>query len=112
MEFFSTGLAAADILELFGRMFFDFCQESGYDKILKVLGATPRDFLQNLDALHDHLATIYPGMRAPSFRCTERPEDGTLILHYYSEREGLEPIVIGLVKVAPTLCCYNFRKNK
>ncbi|KFM79990.1 Guanylate cyclase soluble subunit beta-1, partial [Stegodyphus mimosarum] len=79
-------------------MFFDFCQESGYDKILQVLGSSPRDFLQNLDALHDHLATIYPGMRAPSFRCTERPEDGTLILHYYSEREGLEPIVIGLVK--------------
>ncbi|RWS23011.1 soluble guanylyl cyclase beta subunit-like protein [Leptotrombidium deliense] len=52
---------ANQILELFGRMFFDFCQESGYDKILQVLGATPRDFLQNLDALHDHLATIYPG---------------------------------------------------
>ncbi|XP_054709218.1 guanylate cyclase soluble subunit beta-1-like [Uloborus diversus] len=92
------GIQAADILELFGRMFFDFCQESGYDSILQVLGATPRDFLQNLDALHDHLATIYPGMRAPSFRCTERPEDGTLILHYYSERAGLEPIVIGIVK--------------
>lgn len=88
-------------------MFFDFCQESGYDKILKVLGATPRDFLQNLDALHDHLATIYPGMRAPSFRCTERPEDGALILHYYSEREGLEPIVIGLVKVRNILFYLN-----
>lgn len=84
---------------MFGKMFFEFCQESGYDSILQVLGATPRDFLQNLDALHDHLATIYPGMRAPSFRCTERPEDGALILHYYSEREGLEHIVIGIVKV-------------
>ena len=37
-------------------------------------------------------------MRAPSFRCTERPEDGALILHYYSERPGLEHIVIGIVK--------------
>uniref|UniRef100_T1KFI6 Guanylate cyclase soluble subunit beta-1 n=1 Tax=Tetranychus urticae TaxID=32264 RepID=T1KFI6_TETUR len=91
-------IPANEILELFGRMFFDFCQESGYDKILQVLGATPRDFLQNLDALHDHLATIYPGMRAPSFRCTERLEDGALILHYYSERAGLEYIVIGIVK--------------
>lgn len=91
-------IPAGDILELFGKMFFDFCQESGYDKILQVLGATPHDFLQNLDALHDHLATIYPGMRAPSFRCSENQEDGTLILHYYSEREGLEPIVIGIVK--------------
>ncbi|KAH0557578.1 hypothetical protein KQX54_008544 [Cotesia glomerata] len=37
-------------------------------------------------------------MRAPSFRCTERPEDGALVLHYYSDRPGLEYIVIGIVK--------------
>ncbi|XP_034250130.1 guanylate cyclase soluble subunit beta-1 [Thrips palmi] len=91
-------IPADKILELFGKMFFEFCQESGYDKILQVLGATPRDFLQNLDALHDHLGTLYPGMRAPSFRCTERPEDGALVLHYYSDRPGLEHIVIGIVK--------------
>lgn len=36
-------------------------------------------------------------MRAPSFRCTEN--NGSLILHYYSERPGLEHIVIGIVKV-------------
>lgn len=38
-------------------------------------------------------------MKAPSFRCTERPEDGALVLHYYSDRPGLEHIVIGIVKV-------------
>ncbi|KAK5643100.1 hypothetical protein RI129_006945 [Pyrocoelia pectoralis] len=91
-------IPATAILELFGKTFFEFCQDSGYDKILQVLGATPRDFLQNLDALHDHLGTLYPGMKAPSFRCTERPEDGALILHYYSDRPGLEHIVIGIVK--------------
>ncbi|KAJ9595190.1 hypothetical protein L9F63_013514, partial [Diploptera punctata] len=91
-------IPANAILELFGKTFFEFCQDSGYDKILQVLGATPRDFLQNLDALHDHLGTLYPGMRAPSFRCTERPEDGALVLHYYSDRPGLEHIVIGIVK--------------
>ncbi|EFX89313.1 hypothetical protein DAPPUDRAFT_310298 [Daphnia pulex] len=84
------------LLEKFGEKFLDFCQDSGYDRILQVLGATPRDFLQNLDALHDHLATIYPGMKAPSFRCTDAP-DGSLILHYYSDRPGLESIVIGIV---------------
>ncbi|KAJ6640086.1 Guanylate cyclase soluble subunit beta-1 [Pseudolycoriella hygida] len=94
---FSSDIPADDILELFGKTFFEFCQDSGYDKILQVLGATPRDFLQNLDALHDHLGTLYPGMRAPSFRCTEEI-DGSLILHYYSERPGLEHIVIGIVK--------------
>ncbi|KAJ8979491.1 hypothetical protein NQ317_000367 [Molorchus minor] len=144
-------IPANTILELFGKTFFEFCQDSGYDKILQVLGATPRDFLQwggklpasappqtpdyhpgtafallrsdvyvhfhplarlevqesgsyllgllhNLDALHDHLGTLYPGMRAPSFRCTEGQVDGGLILHYYSDRPGLEYIVIGIVK--------------
>jgi hypothetical protein len=38
-------------------------------------------------------------MRAPSFRCTEE-SDGSLILHYYSDRAGLEYIVIGIVKVS------------
>ncbi|KAF3420230.1 hypothetical protein E2986_01199 [Frieseomelitta varia] len=41
-------IPANEILELFGRMFFEFCQDSGYDKILQVLGATPRDFLQTV----------------------------------------------------------------
>ncbi|XP_048589655.1 guanylate cyclase soluble subunit beta-1 [Nematostella vectensis] len=86
------------ILEKFGEMFFDFCQESGYDRILQVLGGTLRDFIGNLDALHDHLGSIYPGMRAPSFRVSDRESDGALILHYYSERDGLEPIVVGIVK--------------
>lgn len=43
---YSLDIPANEILELFGRMFFEFCQDSGYDKILQVLGATPRDFLQ------------------------------------------------------------------
>uniref|UniRef100_A0A2K5RYI9 Guanylate cyclase soluble subunit beta-1 n=1 Tax=Cebus imitator TaxID=2715852 RepID=A0A2K5RYI9_CEBIM len=83
---------------MFGKMFFVFCQESGYDTILRVLGSNVREFLQNLDALHDHLATIYPGMRAPSFRCTDAEKGKGLILHYYSEREGLQDIVIGITK--------------
>uniref|UniRef100_UPI00358EE678 guanylate cyclase soluble subunit beta-1 n=1 Tax=Myxine glutinosa TaxID=7769 RepID=UPI00358EE678 len=89
---------ASEILQKFGKMFFEFCQEAGYDTILQVLGSNVQEFLQNLDALHDHLATIYPGMRAPSFRCTDRFGEPGLILHYYSEREGLEDIVIGIVK--------------
>lgn len=42
---------------------------------------------------------VYPGMKAPSFRCTDAP-DGALILHYYSDRPGLESIVIGIVNVS------------
>lgn len=54
-------IPADDILELFGKTFFEFCQDSGYDKILQVLGATPRDFLQviNIDAHSVRLYTWY-----------------------------------------------------
>ncbi len=93
-----VGLTVNEVWELFGETFLEFCEESGYDRILRVLGGSLKEFLENLDALHDHLSTIYPGMRAPSFRCSQRKQDGALILHYYSERQGLEHVVIGLVK--------------
>ena len=94
----SLDLDLNTVLEVFGAHFLEYCVNSGYDRILRVLGRNLRDFLCNLDALHDHLASIYPGMEAPSFRCTEDAESGKLFLHYYSRREGLEHIVIGLVK--------------
>jgi len=80
---------------MFGEQFLLWCQESGYAKTLQLLGRSLKDFLTNLDALHDHLSIIYTNMLAPSFRCTE--EGSTLLLHYYSERK-LDSIVIGVVK--------------
>ena len=40
------GRSTDEIWEMFGESFFDFCEESGYDKILRVLGRTLFDFLQ------------------------------------------------------------------
>lgn len=53
---------------------------------------------QNLDALHDHLATIYPGMRAPSFRCTDAEKGKGLILHCLLRERRAADIVIGIIK--------------
>lgn len=65
-----SGLPVEVCLEEFGKHFLVYCQKNGYDQILRVLGSNLYDFLTNLDNLHDHLASIYPGMRAPSFRVT------------------------------------------
>ncbi|GAA6089635.1 guanylate cyclase soluble subunit beta-1, partial [Tachysurus ichikawai] len=43
---FQSEIDAGDILQMFGKMFFEFCQESGYDTILRVLGSNVREFLQ------------------------------------------------------------------
>ncbi|KAH6936778.1 hypothetical protein HPB50_021521 [Hyalomma asiaticum] len=81
------GLDLDTCLEAFGEHFLYFCQQHGYDHILRVLGSNMADFLTNLDNLHDHLASTYPGMRAPSFRVTPGPS-GQILLHYYSDRKG------------------------
>ncbi|KAF5923440.1 hypothetical protein HPG69_006611, partial [Diceros bicornis minor] len=82
----------------FEPCFFILCSQSRLPWWKHYLFITVSSLLQNLDALHDHLATIYPGMRAPSFRCTDAEKGKGLILHYYSEREGLQDIVIGIIK--------------
>ncbi|XP_035681658.1 guanylate cyclase soluble subunit beta-1-like [Branchiostoma floridae] len=86
------------VLESMGEHFVRYCIEYGFGSLLRVLGGSLKDFLCNLDSLHEHLASTYPGIRSPSFCCTEGPDD-TLFLHYYSERSGLYPIVKGLVRM-------------
>lgn len=71
--FLLIDIPADAILELFGQTFFDYCQDSGYDKILQVLGATPRDFLQvgydNVQFLSIFL-TVFFGVLLMNFQVT------------------------------------------
>lgn len=72
-----SDIPADAILELFGKTFFEFCQDSGYDKILQVLGATPRDFLQVRHARRRKRQNKF-NLKCSSqffseFRCTSRP---------------------------------------
>ena len=91
-----TGVPLEQILESFGGYFFETIKKSGHSKMLRTLGHNLHGFLMNLDSLHDHLSVTYPEMQAPSFRCEKSGR--TLLLHYYSLREGLHPIVTGIVK--------------
>lgn len=107
------------ISQLFGEKFYELVQDSGYEGILKLLGGSLKDFLDNLDSFHAHLNTTYSLMKPPSFRCSFKYSNGCgdeedenfvmdeskrepdkLILHYYSERIGLEGIVMGMVRAA------------
>ncbi|XP_003743763.1 guanylate cyclase soluble subunit beta-1 [Galendromus occidentalis] len=102
-ELFSTtarivGTNETVLLERFGEYFFEYCQtHAGYGQILRVLGSDLETFLQSIDSLHIHLLTFYPAMKTPNFTC-ERENDGSLILHYYSYRRGLEWMVVGAIR--------------
>ncbi len=65
--------------------------------MLKLAGDSFVEFLQNLDNLHARVGLIFPKLKPPKFHCTDVTEE-SLRLHYRSERAGLAPMIIGLVK--------------
>ena len=77
------------VLEIYPSVFFTF-------RILKVLGRTLRDFLSNLDNLHEYLRFSYPKIKPPSFFVTDETPNG-LTLHYRSKRKGFVNYVKGQV---------------
>ena len=77
-----------------------------YTGVLHSLGGDLGEFLQGLDALHDHLNRSFRHMRAPLFHC-RRVADGETVageeeyeLTYQSVRPGLGPLVVGLIEAA------------
>ncbi|KAM4694359.1 guanylate cyclase soluble subunit beta-2-like [Discoglossus pictus] len=90
------GIAPEAVLQQFGEYFFEFCKKSGYDHMLRTLGGNLYEFIANLDALHSYLSLSYQAMNAPSFR-VEMNDDGSMHLHYYSDRRGLCHIVPGIM---------------
>ncbi|KAM3932211.1 guanylate cyclase soluble subunit beta-2-like [Leptodactylus fuscus] len=90
------GVSPEAVLQQFGEYFFEFCKRSGYDHMLRTLGGNLYEFIANLDALHSYLSLSYQAMNAPSFR-VEMNDDGSMHLHYYSDRRGLCHIVPGIM---------------
>ncbi|MDG1491578.1 MAG: heme NO-binding domain-containing protein [Planctomycetota bacterium] len=90
-------LAPETVLEAFGEYWTIYTIEEGYGDLVAMMGSTLNDFLDNLDSMHERIGYAMPELVPPSFK-REALEDGSSILHYYSEREGLAPMVIGLIK--------------
>lgn len=91
------GLSVPALLEAFGEYWVLYTGREGYGEMLKMAGDSLPAFLQNLDSLHARVGLVFPNLKPPSFQCTDISED-SLRLHYYSDRAGLAPMVIGLVK--------------
>ncbi|XP_076469689.1 guanylate cyclase soluble subunit beta-2-like [Babylonia areolata] len=91
------GVPQETVLKEFGTYFLTYCLKHGYDTMLLTLGQDLYSFINNLDSLHSMLSLSYRGLVAPSFRCEEN-EDGSLSVHHCSWRNGLIPIVTGLVE--------------
>lgn len=97
--------SAADVLEttmhqlmgLFGRYWIRFAERGSYGAIMDFAGKDIVTFLANLDRLHQAVVAAMPGTVVPSFKVTLN-QPGRLRVRYTSEREGLEPFVVGLLE--------------
>lgn len=88
---------AADILEAFGEYWTVYSAEAGFGHLLDFAGNNLIDFLRNLDNMHTRVALTFPELQPPSFKVSDIGES-SVRLHYYSQRPGLAPLVIGMVK--------------
>jgi Haem-NO-binding len=90
-------IPATDILEAFGRYWILFTATEGYGSLMEMAGDNLPEFLQNLDNLHARVGLSFPNLQPPSFLCSDL-EAESLKLHYYSDRPGLTPMVVGMLK--------------
>ena len=84
------------ILEAFGQYWVEYTAVEGYGDLLDSAGDTLSEFLSNLDQLHARVKLAFPDLKPPRFAVTDEDEHG-LVLHYYSDRPGLGPLVTGLI---------------
>ena len=91
------GLPPEQVLEAFGEYWITYTAEEGYGELMAAGGNNLREFLGNMNDMHARVETIFPQLRPPTIR-VEDVSDTEYRIHYLSEREGLAPMVVGLVK--------------
>lgn len=92
-----TELTPNQILASVGEFWVDFAHKSAYGDLLDMAGDSLPEVLANLDDMHARIGQSFDALKPPSFWVSDLTED-SLILHYASEREGLAPMVVGLVR--------------
>ena len=91
-----TGEAAEVVLNGIGKFFVGHVATRGYDELMRAAGGSFVLFVRSLDLLHAQVSVAFPQVKVPSFRVTDETPT-SLRVHYYSTREGLAPMVVGLL---------------
>ena len=97
------GISSAEVLETFGDFWIDYASNSVIGKLLTFGGETLIENLYNLNELHERIRLSLPHLRPPTFEFVETGGDWNE-LHYYSERSGMQPMVIGLIRGLARAC--------
>ncbi len=84
------------ILEAFGEHWIQFTVDEGYGEMMAMYGNSVFEFLNNMNSLHSQIRLTFPELRPPVISCEEL-SNGQLLVNYESEREGLAPMLVGLI---------------
>lgn len=90
------GLEPEAVLQAFGEYWVNYVADDNYGHLMQTAGQSFPEFLSNLDQMHARVKLTFPDLQPPSFSVTDQAEN-SLRLHYYSSREGLGPLVVGLL---------------
>jgi len=90
------GADASVLLEKFGEYWVLYTANEGYGELLNLSGSSLAEFLGNMDMLHSRIAGIMPELQPPKFK-TRNLQERSVELEYYSHREGMTPMIHGLV---------------
>ena len=91
------GIPAETILSEFGKHWVQYTAKEGYGPLMDLFGADFKSCLQNLNNLHGRMGMTMPDLAPPRFSFTEISAD-TYHLEYQSKRDGLVPMVTGLLQ--------------
>jgi len=106
------GASAEELMRRFGKFWISYASNEGYGPLLDEAGDTLVEMLENLDELHFRLGNVFPlygtqkgfdKMMPPQFTVTDKTANRVLV-HYRSKREGLAPMVVGLIEGLAERC--------
>ena len=90
------GAPVEDCLEMFGEYWVLETAGKSYNMLLNAAGGDMIEFLGNMNALHDRITSTFLDYVPPEFFVEQ--QNGNHLIHYVSQREGLTPFVVGLLK--------------
>ena len=85
------------VLDGFGEQWVKYTVEQGYGQLFEVAGENIRDFLLSLNAMHANMHRTFPNLVPPKFKF-DPLDPRTLRMHYESTRQGLCPMIPGLLR--------------
>lgn len=92
----ALGQDLSDFFVEFGAYWIGFAVSGPYRGVMQSTGSTLPEFLANLDRMHNTIRMAMPEAQTPLFALRENGGN-SLLVEYGSPREGLEPLVLGLL---------------